>query len=85
VTNAVVHGGRDGRIYLNLVLYDRHAHVSVRNLGRPIDMGRLRTHRPDHGHGLNIVSALADSWAIEAGPAGTIVSARIPRDNRYRS
>jgi anti-sigma regulatory factor (Ser/Thr protein kinase) len=79
VTNAIVHGTPAGDVYLNLVLYHRHVHVSVRNFGMPISMMTFRSRRDDGGRGLDIVGELTDSWAIETGPAGTIVTTRIRR------
>jgi len=79
MTNAVTHGTPGEQITLGMTLYVLHAHVSVYNSGPPIELARFRRHRPDGGRGLAIVAALVDGWSIETGPAGTTVSARVPR------
>jgi len=79
VANAVVHGHPEGEIQLNVVLHRLHVHVSVRNLGRPINMTAFRSGRPGSGRGLNMVGELVDSWTIETGTTGTTVSARLDR------
>jgi len=78
VTNAIMHGALTDDIQLELSLHRFHAQVRVTSPGT-LGMTKLRRGSADGGRGLEIVAALSDRWAIETGPAGTAVTARVPR------
>jgi len=77
VTNAIVHGNPRENVRLDLALYRRHVHVSVTS-SATLAMTKLRRGRADGGRGLEIVAAVSERWAIDAGPHGTTVTARVP-------
>jgi DNA-binding transcriptional MerR regulator len=78
VKNAVVYGSDTEPIRLDLELFEHAAELRVQNAGRRLSMKSLRTRRRDGGRGLEIVDALAESWAIDTGPFGTKVTVRLP-------
>ena len=78
VTNAIVHGDPRDDVHLDLALYRRHVHVSVTS-STIIAMTKLRRGRADGGRGLEIVAAVSERWVIDAGPHGTTITARVPR------
>jgi DNA-binding transcriptional MerR regulator len=77
VKNAVVHGAPDEQIDLDVAVHPRWIDLHVRNSGGRLALRSLRVRLRDHGHGLDIVDALADSWTIDTGPCGTSVKVRL--------
>jgi signal transduction histidine kinase len=79
VSNAVAHA--DGRepIRIEIGLLPHGARVRVHNRGSRFSLKSLRRQRRDAGRGLEIVEALAESWAIDTGPLGTTVTAELAR------
>ena len=77
VNNAVLYGGNDEAIALELEVYPDGAELCIHNAGGRMEIRRLRARRSLGGHGLEIVDALADSWTIETGPGGTRVRVRV--------
>jgi hypothetical protein len=80
VTNAVAHGSTRSTISMTARLFDDAAELEIMNGGGRLSLRRMRTHRPGGGRGLDIVDELVDTWAIDAGSAGTKVSVRLSAD-----
>lgn len=77
VNNAVVHGAREA-IDFEITLFPEAAELRVRNRGDRLRLKNLRARRRDTGgRGFEVIDALADSWAIETGAAGTTVTVRL--------
>jgi DNA-binding transcriptional MerR regulator len=80
VTNAVTHGSKHNPIRIESKLFENAAEIRVENTGRRLSIKKLRTRRRHAGRGLEIIDALADAITIDTGPAGTKITARIPRN-----
>jgi DNA-binding transcriptional MerR regulator len=77
VKNAVVHGAPDEHIDVVIAVHPNWIDLHVRNSGGRLALRTLRARSREHGHGLDIVDALADSWTIDTGPHGTTVKVRL--------
>jgi DNA-binding transcriptional MerR regulator len=82
VKNAVVHGPEHEQIEIEIELCEGWIDVRVHNGGGRLALKNLRSRRREHGHGLDIVDALAASWTIDTGPRGTRVSVRLSTDDQ---
>jgi anti-sigma regulatory factor (Ser/Thr protein kinase) len=87
VTNALVHsrsGAPGGFISVSLCSGDAGVLIQVRDDGGR--SGRWVPARPgsiaEHGYGLLLVDALADSWGTVAGPQGRVTWCRVSGDLR---
>jgi DNA-binding transcriptional MerR regulator len=78
VSNAVTHGSNQKSIRMEMKLYRDAAELGVLNVGDRFSLKKLRSKHSQGGHGLDIVEALAESWAIETSPRTTTITARIP-------
>ena len=79
VSNAVAHADGAEPIRVEIGLLPRGARVRVHNRGARFSLRGLRRQRREAGRGLEIVEALAESWAIDTGPLGTTVTAQLAR------
>jgi anti-sigma regulatory factor (Ser/Thr protein kinase) len=87
VTNAVTHsrsGAAGGSVTISLCGGDAGVLVQVRDDGGP--SGRWVSSAPgtaaEHGYGLLLVDALADSWGTSSGPHGRVTWCRVKGQSR---
>ena len=72
VTNALVHGGGDTTLVVDV--NDRALRVEVIDLDPKLDLGPLEVGvTAEHGRGLAIVARLARTWGVEPRPQGKAV------------
>ncbi len=79
VSNAVAHADGPEPIRVEIGLLPSGARVRVHNRVTRFSLKGLRRQRREAGRGLEIVEALAESWAIDTGPLGTTVTAEVAR------
>ncbi|WP_083975112.1 ATP-binding protein [Kitasatospora mediocidica] len=72
VTNAVVHGTREGRlVWLSLRFRaDGRLRVEVHDSSSRLPVQQQAEHRDSHGRGLFLVNSLADDWGSHPRPCG---------------
>ncbi|GAA4837502.1 ATP-binding protein [Kitasatospora terrestris] len=83
VTNAVLHSGSHS-VTVMVHFGGSELVVAVRDDGHWLERTRPRANRADHsatcGRGLDLVRAVSDDCAVDAGPDGTLISALVRID-----
>jgi len=84
VTNAIVHsqsGGPGGTVTVTLCALSAGVLVQVRDDGGPSEpcLATTRTDGAEHGYGLLLVDALADSWGTISSPDSRVTWCRVSR------
>jgi anti-sigma regulatory factor (Ser/Thr protein kinase) len=87
VTNAIVHsrsGAPGGTVTVALCPVSGGVLVQVRDDGGPSEpcLAMLGTDGAEHGYGLLLVDALADSWGTISGPDSRVTWCRVSRQPR---
>jgi anti-sigma regulatory factor (Ser/Thr protein kinase) len=87
VTNAIVHsrsGAPGGTVTVALCPVSAGVLVQVRDDGGPSEpcLAKLGTNGAEHGYGLLLVDALADSWGTISGPDSRVTWCRVSRQPR---
>jgi len=89
VTNAIVHsqsGAPGGTVTVALCPVSSGVLVQVRDDGGPSEpfLAEIGTGGAEHGFGLRLVDALADSWGTISGPDNRVTWCRVSRRPRAR-
>jgi serine/threonine-protein kinase RsbW len=84
VTNAIMHsqsGAPDGTVTVTLCPVSAGVLVQVRDDGGPSEpcLARNRIDGAEHGYGLLLVDALADSWGTISSPGSRVTWCRVSR------
>jgi serine/threonine-protein kinase RsbW len=84
VTNAIVHsrsGAAGGTVTVALCPVSAGVLVQVRDDGGPSEpcLAEIRSDGAEHGYGLLLVDALADSWGTISGPDSRVTWCRVSR------
>ena len=84
VTNAITHsrsGAPGGSLTVTLCPVSAGVLVQVRDDGGPSEprLARIRYDGAEHGYGLLLVDALADSWGTISGPDSRVTWCRVSR------
>jgi anti-sigma regulatory factor (Ser/Thr protein kinase) len=87
VTNAITHsrsGAPGGTVTVTLCPLSAGVLLQVRDDGGPSEpcLAKIRTGSAEHGYGLLLVDALADSWGTIPGPDSRVTWCRVSRDPR---
>jgi DNA-binding transcriptional MerR regulator len=81
VKNAVQQGSGTRALRLEVALFAGGAEVMLDNREGRQRLRALSARRRDSARGLEIVDALAESWAIECGASGTKITVRLALDD----
>lgn len=84
VTNAIMHsqsGALGGTVTVTLCSLSAGVLVQVRDDGGPSEprLAKIRAGSAEHGYGLLLVDALADSWGTISGPGSRVTWCRVSR------
>jgi len=87
VTNAIVHsqsGAPGGTVTVTLCALSAGVLVQVRDDGGPSEpcLAKIRADAAEHGYGLLLVDALADSWGTISGAGSRVTWCRVSRSPR---